>query len=405
MAPFIPQIGLLQGAISGRVVLAGTAAAPRGSGRLTLTEGGVMAAGNPTTLSGLELDLDFRGQRVRIDGTGVLGGGPLRLSGWLDTVPEARITLSVQGEAHEVLYPPATSLRLSERLLIDARRDYFGVSGDVTVLGGTLVLEELPEGGVALSRDVVEVDYAGRVLREELPFDTSVDVRVELEKGFTVTGSLLQATLAGGLQLKQDVGKPLQAFGTLATGGGELRAYGQRLVLERGAISFSGPPGDPDLDLRASRQIPRDKVSVGLHVRGRLGGELELDLYSDPTMSQADAMSYLLRGRPMDTGATDGTSLALGMVTGVVNRSTLVSNLNRVPGVSDINFGAEGSGENTAATLSGYIGERLYLSYGLGVYEPISTLTARLYLQTRLWLEVVSRLENSVDLYYAFDID
>jgi hypothetical protein len=35
----------------------------------------------------------------------------------------------------------------------------------------------------------------------------------------------------------------------------------------------------------------------------------------------------------------------------------------------------------------------------------VNTLTARLYLQARLWLEVVSGLENSVDLYYRFEID
>ncbi|MEM6582521.1 MAG: hypothetical protein AAF699_14680, partial [Pseudomonadota bacterium] len=61
--------------------------------------------------------------------------------------------------------------------------------------------------------------------------------------------------------------------------------------------------------------------------------------------------------------------------------------------------------EDTAATLGGYIGKRLYLSYGVGIYEPINVLTARLYLQTRLWLEVVSQIENSVDLYYSFDIN
>ena len=49
--------------------------------------------------------------------------------------------------------------------------------------------------------------------------------------------------------------------------------------------------------------------------------------------------------------------------------------------------------------------EKLYLSYGIGLYEPINVITARFYLKARLWLEVVSRLENSVDLYYSWDID
>ena len=93
------------------------------------------------------------------------------------------------------------------------------------------------------------------------------------------------------------------------------------------------------------------------------------------------------------------------MASGVVNRSTLLSELNRIPGISQIEFGAEGREDDTAATLSGYIGGRIYLSYGFGLYEPVNVLTSRLYLRPRLWLEVVSSLENSVDLYYSFDID
>jgi translocation and assembly module TamB len=97
--------------------------------------------------------------------------------------------------------------------------------------------------------------------------------------------------------------------------------------------------------------------------------------------------------------------MALSLGAGLVNRSAIVSELNQIPGVSNIQFGAEGSEEDTAATVSGYIGEKLYLSYGIGLYEPINVITARFYLKTRLWLEVVSRLENSVDLYYSWDID
>jgi autotransporter translocation and assembly factor TamB len=101
----------------------------------------------------------------------------------------------------------------------------------------------------------------------------------------------------------------------------------------------------------------------------------------------------------------DGTAAALSLASGVVNRSTLVSELNRVPGLSNVAFGAQGGESDTAATVSGYLGERLYLSYGIGLYEPINVLTARFYLRARLWVEVISSLENSLDLYYSFDRD
>jgi autotransporter translocation and assembly factor TamB len=134
--------------------------------------------------------------------------------------------------------------------------------------------------------------------------------------------------------------------------------------------------------------------------------EPQVTLYSEPALSQTETLSYLVRGRGMDSGAgTDGTAMALSVGTGLVNQSGIVEELNRLPGLRNVEFGAEGSEDDTAATVSGYIGERIYLSYGVGLYEPINVLTVRLYLQARLWLEVVSRLESSVDLYYTFDIN
>lgn len=215
----------------------------------------------------------------------------------------------------------------------------------------------------------------------------------------------MEIRVGGDLRLQQSPGSPLQLFGNLKVLGGELEAYGQRLSVQPGRVAFSGLPGNPELDLRASREIRAEDLRAGVHVTGTLE-QPQLEIYTDPVTSQTEALSYLVRGRGLDAGGgTDGSALALSLGTGLINRSALVSGLNRLPGVSEIEFGTEGSEESTAATVSGYIGERLYLSYGVGLYEPVNVLTARLYLQTRLWLEVVSRLENSVDLYYSFDID
>lgn len=117
-------------------------------------------------------------------------------------------------------------------------------------------------------------------------------------------------------------------------------------------------------------------------------------------------MSYLVQGSPINSGSdTDGSAMALSMAGSALLNSSLGSSLNSVEGVSNVEFGAQGSDKETAATVSGYFGEKIYLSYGIGLYEPVDVLTARFYLATRLWVEVVSSLMNSADLYYSFDID
>tara|TARA_R110002110_G_scaffold406421_1_gene626253 strand:- start:51390 stop:55100 length:3711 start_codon:yes stop_codon:yes gene_type:complete len=409
-APFIPSLSMLRGALDGELTLYGTVDQPQTRGTLQLSQAALALVGNPTELESLDLVVQVRGSAAQLTGSGLLGKGELQINGELQMQPQLSARLQLNGGKHQVLYPPSAELLLSETLTLTLSPSLLEITGQVTVHKGELAPEALPEGSVGLSSDIVEVDYAGNVLSEQLPFDTRLDVQINILDDFMITGDMIQASLGGELQVQQQPGKPLQLFGSLNVLGGELRAYQQFLQIKRGTVSFSGVPENPQLDLRAEREINGSRVTAGVRVQGRLD-EMLLEVYSDPVMSQAEAMSYLVRGRGLDAGggagaATgDGTALALSLATGVVNRTRLVSELNDIPGISNVSFSSEGSADETAATVSGYIGERIYLSYGIGLYEPVNVLTARLYLRSRLWLEVLSRLENSVDLYYSFDLD
>ncbi len=406
LQPFVPALSVLAGELSGDIRLSGTVDSPRGFGRLSLTGGRAAIEGNPTQLEDLGLQLDVQGTGAKIRGRGVLGGGELALSGRVDIEPELRLALGIEGREQTILYPPTTELLISEALKLTVQKNLLELTGELTVLDGVLEIEALPQGSVAISPSVVEVNSEGEILAAELPFRQRINVKVHIEDRFRVTGDMLETRLGGDLRVQQRPGQPLQLFGNLNTTGGEFRAYQTRLEIKRGTVSFTGPPGNPSVNVRAERRIANNGVTVGVQVQGPVEEDLALEIYSEPSMSQTEAMSYLVRGRGIDAGAgLDGTSAALSMASGVVNRSELVAELNRIPGLSNIEFGAEGSDTDTAATVSGYLGERIYLSYGVGLYEPVNVLTTRFYLRSRLWLEVVSSIENSVDLYYSFDID
>ncbi|KAA1193909.1 hypothetical protein F0M18_00225 [Pseudohalioglobus sediminis] len=404
-SPWVTELSTLQGAVTGTVALAGTPNDLRPRGTLRLADGKLVVVGNPTELTDLNLALELDGDSGRVSGSGLLGGGEVNLRGNILSRPQLSIELAISGSRHEVLLPPASELLVSEELsLLLTEEGLLDVAGDVTVHSGVLRYENLPEGSVAVSRDVVQVDVSGQVIAESKPFDVRADILLHVSDGFRVEGDSFKATLGGDLQLRQQPGQSLQLFGNLNLQGGELFVYRQHLQIRRGTVAFSGPPANPELNVAAERRIRDEGVTVGARLIGSLE-EPSLEVYSEPVMSQSEAMSYLVRGRGLDTGAAaDGTALALSLGADVVNRSGIVSGLNRLPLLNNVAFGAMGEADDTAATVSGYIGDRIYLSYGIGLYEPINVLTARLYLQSRLWLEVVSRLENSVDLYYSFDI-
>ncbi|MCB1845259.1 MAG: translocation/assembly module TamB domain-containing protein, partial [Halioglobus sp.] len=402
----LPQLADLEGRVDGLLRLSGSAAQPLTHGRLRISDGMLALPASPTRLGALDMQIDAAGDSLSLNATATLGDGPVSLRGEVTSAPQMQWRLQLRGDNNQLLYPPSTMLQLSPSLDITGSGERVSVEGEVVVHSGELRIQQLPEGGVELSADVVQVDSSGQVLNETSPLAIDSNVRVRVEDGFRLTGDMLDTALAGELQLRRRSREPLQVFGSLETTGGYVTAYERVLQIQRGVVSFSGAPDNPLLDLRAERRISGENITAGIHVHGELARDLALDVYADPPMSQGDAMSYLIWGRSLDSGTnTDGAVLALSLASGVVNRSSLVRNINRVPGISNVTFGAQGSEADAAATVSGYIGEKLYLSYGFGLYEPVNVLTARLFLQTRLWLEVVSRLENSLDLYYSFDID
>ncbi|MEM9255909.1 MAG: translocation/assembly module TamB domain-containing protein [Pseudomonadota bacterium] len=405
LGALLPMLESLSGTLRGELRWAGPLRDPASTGNLTLEDGSLRLAGNPTPLDNVSLQLNARGERATLTGSGTLGGGPVNVKGELLTGDALTLDLTVNGREHKVFYPPSVQLSVSENLRLTMTNDLLDISGNAVVHSGELKFEELPEGAVDLSPDVVVVDTTGTSLEQRIPFAIAMNLGVTIEDGFAITGSLVDSTVSGDLRLRRNPRQPLQLFGSLNTAGGSLRAFDRVLAIKRGAVSFNGNPDNPLVDLRAERHITGSNIVAGVHVYGALENDLSLDVYSDPATSPGDAMSYLIWGRALNTGQTGGnTVVAMSLAGSVVNRTSLVSAINDIPGLSDVAFGAEGDDEDAAATVSGFIGQRLYLSYGFGIYEPINVLTARLFLQTRLWLEVVSRLENSVDLYYSFDI-
>jgi translocation and assembly module TamB len=415
LKPFFPMFSDHSGELSGVMDFSGSLQNPKVHGLLTVSNADFSLVGNPTSFDGLELTLRGQGDRIDLEGELLVGGGQTQVSGSLllpgvqgrQTLPQPQLELQLRGERQSVLFPPGIEATVSEDLVLtsEAGGEKLALRGEITVHDGVLESEQLPAGSVDISTDVVLVDDRGEVVSEPSLFDLVADVDVTIEEDFLVRGSGVETTVGGQLTLKKASLNPLQLFGELNIVQGEINAFGQQFDVKRGNVAFVGEPDNPDLDLRAERDIPDDKVTVGVHLRGSLEA-ISFNLYSTPDLPEAEMMSYLIRGRGLDKRAdADGAAVALSLGMGAVNRTGVVRELNKIPGISNVSFGTDGDAGDTTATVSGYVGKRLYLSYGAGIYEPINVLTARLYLQSRLWLEVVSSLTSSADIYYSFDIE
>jgi autotransporter translocation and assembly factor TamB len=400
LSDFLPEVAIQGGLARANLRLRGTPESPDVEGTATIEGATIGVSGIDTVLEDLDVAIALRDRGATAQGEASLGGGAI---GFEAACCEAGgLTGTVIGSRNRLRLPNGLDLSVSPSLDVAIDPQLLTVTGSIVVHDGVFEHSGLTDNGVAVSDDVVRLDAAEEGVRR---FDLRLDLRTLIEPGFVLRSRNLESTLGGDLRFIMPPRTPPSLFGNLEVLGGELRAYGQALRLTEGALGFVGDPLNPDLAINAEREIRSDNQRVGFRVTGTLDEPL-FELFSDPQRSNEETLSYLLRGRPPDVGVSaDGTAMALSLGASAVNQSGVLSSLNAIPGLSGVSIGAEGRDEEMAATISAYVGNRLYLSYGVGIYEPINALTARLYLRSRLWLEVLSRLESSLDLFYRFDRD
>jgi translocation and assembly module TamB len=72
-------------------------------------------------------------------------------------------------------------------------------------------------------------------------------------------------------------------------------------------------------------------------------------------------------------------------------------------GIRDLTLEAEGSGDQTAVVASGYLTDELSIRYGVGIFEPVTTVALRFDLGRYFYLEAASGLAASLDIFYTRD--
>lgn len=131
--------------------------------------------------------------------------------------------------------------------------------------------------------------------------DLHMNLMVDLGPRFYLVGMGLNSGLVGAITLVQDQGR-LTAEGEFRTRGGAIEAYGQRLQIAKGEISFGGNIANPSLDIEAIRRGL--EVEAGLRVIGT-AKKPKITLVSYPDVSEVEKLSWLIMGRGPDSSGAD----------------------------------------------------------------------------------------------------
>lgn len=395
--PFVPMVETLTGHLNGSGTLSGGLLAPQVNGNLVLSDGEVSGPELPVSLEALQMRATITGEAVQLNGnwkSGKSGQGSLNGNiGWGDALT---LNLALKGSQLPVTVEPYAVLDVAPDLNITMQGEQLSIAGKVLVPKGEITVRELPPSTVKVSDDTVIVGHQTEEGKAPLAMAMDIDVIVGQDK-LAFSGFGLTANVQGQVH----IGDNMDTRGELWLNDGRYRAYGQRLTVRRARLLFAGPIDQPYLDIEAIRQT--DDVIAGI----RLSGSAEqpaTQIFSEPAMSQEQALSYLVLGRPLSTTGEDNNMLAqaaLGL--GLMGSSGVTTSLANNLGIEDFQLDTQGSGNATSVVASGNLSEKLSLRYGVGVFEPANTIALRYKLSKKVYLEAASGVASSLDIFYKRD--
>ncbi|SIO27050.1 translocation/assembly module TamB domain-containing protein [Salinivibrio sp. ES.052] len=400
----------INGEVNANLRIEGPLTLPQVHGGVSVSALRVKGLSSPVDVDDGQLALTLDGQQGQINGELVTPDGTLVLkgSGQWPRVDDWQFGLNVSGDTLRVNVPPMVRLDVAPDLTVSATPNDVVIRGDIRVPWGQIEVENLPESAITVSDDTVILNQnyepEDAEQKDAVPFNLVTDVRLVLGDEVRLAAFGLKSRLAGELNIKNNR-KGALIVGNVSLLEGTYRSFGQDLIIRKGEILFNGPADQPYLQVEAIRNPARMEgdVIAGIRLSGPADDPVA-DIFMDPAGSQANALSYLLRGRALDAGAGDAnmTSMLIGI--GLAQSGKLVGEIGQAFGVDDLTVDTAGAGDEQKVEVSGYILPDLEVKYGVGIFDAIGVFTVRYRLMKDLYVEAVSGVDQAVDLLYQFEI-
>lgn len=323
----------------------------------------------------------------------------------------------------------------SSNLTLTGKNNQLHLEGDIFIPSAKINPSNYSKGSIVLSDDVVIISENKE--NESLP--TSFTAKLRLIAGDDVNLDVkgLTGKLTGSLLLHYAPDKPLTATGQLTIMDGKYSIYGQTLNVTKGKLLYAGTPLDnPIIDMQAIRTltISRDltnqspfgsfsiptnvaqgnQINVGINVIGTLK-QPKITLFSQPAIyNQSDILSLILFGKPADQLTNDNGRTLLQAAT---NLNLGGSNVGQITEQIQNTFGLDELGiqsisvpytikptQTTSLVLGKNIGRRLFVSYSIGILDPINIITVSYFINNNWSLQTqTSTINNGIDLFYSIE--
>lgn len=402
-----PEISEAQGSVEGRFALGGTLGLPSADGALQVADGSFRLETPGIVLSELKAQASGSSAgQMQFSASAVSGGGAIEVSSELDfTQKPIAVRSHIGGQRFQALNTPAAKVWIDPNLDLVLNRDGLGIRGELGLPQALITPERFKSSGaVSPSSDQVILGDDGQEPEPALP--VQAEVTLKLGDSVRFEGYGLKSRFAGAMTLIESPGKLTSARGQIKMVDGQYKAYGQDLTIETGRLIYSGGPVvDPAVEIKAYRKASAE-VTVGVNVRGTLD-QPQFSLYSDPSaLTQQEQLSWLVLGRPLSAGGGDDAALASAALSlGLKGGQWFAKKFGGGLQLDEISVGSEPgeSAEEAQLTIGKYLSPKLYVSYGVSLFQPGHTFKMRYDLGRGFAVETESGVYSGGDLLYSVE--
>ena len=416
---WVPAGWRLGGNVTAGLQLGGTVGAPELTGQ---ANGSAIAVRNP--LLGVDVSdgafaLSLKGDNATLTSlsakSGTNGVGSLTASGQASLGAQPTAKLQVKAERFLLLNRVDRRLQASGNAELDLSAQAVQLTGKFNIDEGLFDFSRgdaptLDDDVVVLRRDTVPeptgpLDANGKPIpKPPLPTarKTNIQLAIGLGNDLKLRGRGFDSRLRGELKLAHTDGK-LTLNGTVSTYGGTYEAYGQKLDIERGDITFVGPYDNPRINVLAVR-ASNDDVRVGVSLLGTALSP-RIKLFSDPEMSDTDKLSWLVLGRApdglgrADTALLQRAALALLSGEGESTSGKLIKNL----GLDELSVQQnEDDTRGTVVRLGKQLSRRWFVGYERGLNATTGSWQLIYRIAQRFTLRAQSGDDNALELIWQW---
>lgn len=408
----LPDLRYVGASAIANIVVAGSLPQPTFTGAIELVADEIGFAQSGLLLTKVRIALEDKLEQtglLSLQGQARSGGGWISLDGEID-LPKRELTLDIDGDTFRAVELAMAEVDVSPDLQVKVANQRIDITGTVTIPYAQINEPDLTSSAT-VSKDVrLLVNGEPVTTEDDALYPIHANIRVILSDQVAINAYGFEGNVSGSIRLIEEPNRALRATGSIQVAEGNYEIYGQQLEIQRGVLIYNGGAIDnPGLDLRVVRSAASmtaaasDQISVGAQVGGTLLAP-DFRLFSSPTMQDAEILSYLILGRPPGGGGSNNLQLQALLLIGSQGTDLIGKRLQDTFGLDEFGIDSTADPLDTSFYIGKYLSPKLYVKYGVGLFENTNTFYIRYLLTDKLIIESTTSTEaQGGDILYTIE--